>query len=153
MSIFSSSTSGNFIPKVFVFAPFPLQFSLNCFKSWNLRTFPYRLQFSRTLKALNFYLKFQGLSRIFKVHTNPILLMEFESGNVCMYVSWLSTPRRGTRDFKWQAWSNGAKSQDPIKSLGLPAKPQKIPEPNPGWSLVHSRALRDNADDCITRAM
>ena len=33
MSIFSSSTSGNFIPKVFVFAPLPLQFSLNCFKS------------------------------------------------------------------------------------------------------------------------
>ena len=33
----------------------------------------------------------------------------------------------GTRDFKWRGWSNGAKSQDPKKSLGLPAKPKKIP--------------------------
>ena len=35
----------------------------------------------------------------------------------------------GTRDFKWPGWSNGAKSQDPTKFLGLPAKPQKIPGP------------------------
>ena len=35
----------------------------------------------------------------------------------------------GTRDFKWRGWSNGAKSQDPKKSLGLPAKPKKIPGP------------------------
>ena len=83
----------------------------------------------------------------------------------------------GTRDFKWRGWSNGAKSQDPKKSLGLPAKPKKIsgPKINPqkipcrfcgnssdgkanwlnwsGWSLVHGRAPRDNADYCITRAM
>ena len=82
---------------------------------------------------------------------------------------------RGTRDFEWRGWSNGAKSQDPKKSLGLPAKLQKIPGPkiNPkkipcrfcgnssdgkanwlnwsGWSLVHGRAPRDNADYCITR--
>ena len=31
----------------------------------------------------------------------------------------------GTRDFKWRGWSNGAKR----KSLGLPAKPKKIPGP------------------------
>ena len=36
-------------------------------------------------------------------------------------------PRGGTRDFKRRGWSNGAKSQDPKKSLGLPAKPKKNP--------------------------
>ena len=40
-----------------------------------------------------------------------------------------SGPRGGTRDYKWQRWSNGAKSQDPKKSFGLPAKPKKIPGP------------------------
>ena len=35
----------------------------------------------------------------------------------------------GTMDFKRRGWSNGAKSQDPKKSLGLPAKPKKIPGP------------------------
>ena len=54
----------------------------------------------KDFEGLEFLFKIQGLSRIFKVHTNPILLMEFESGNVGMYVSWLSTPRGGTRDFK-----------------------------------------------------
>ena len=43
--------------------------------------------------------------------------------------SWPSPRRGGTRDFKWREWSNGAKSQDPKKSLGLPAKPKKIPGP------------------------
>ena len=43
--------------------------------------------------------------------------------------SWTSPRRVGTRDFKWRGWSNGAKSQDPKKSLGLPAKPKKIPGP------------------------
>ena len=38
-------------------------------------------------------------------------------------------PRTGTRDFKWQGWSNGAKNQDPNKSLGLHAKPKIIPGP------------------------
>ena len=31
----------------------------------------------------------------------------------------------GTRDFKRRGWSNRAKSQDPRKSLGFPAKPKK----------------------------
>ena len=31
----------------------------------------------------------------------------------------------GTRNFKRRVWSNGAKSQDPKKFLGLPAKPKK----------------------------
>ena len=31
--------------------------------------------------------------------------------------------------FKWRGWSNGAKSQDPKKSLGLHAKPKIIPGP------------------------
>ena len=117
-------------------------------------------------------------------------------GSIKMF-SWPSPRRGGTRDFKWRGWSNGAKSQDPKKSLGLPAKPKKIPGPkinppkipcssephisNPqvtsernqkftkakgnscdgkanwlnwsGWSLVHGRAPRDNADYCITCAM
>ena len=34
-------------------------------------------------------------------------------------------PRGGTRDFKRRGWSNRAKSQDPRKSLGFPAKPKK----------------------------
>ena len=38
-------------------------------------------------------------------------------------------PRGGTLDFKWRGWSNGAKSQDPKKPVGLPAKPKKIPGP------------------------
>ena len=44
-------------------------------------------------------------------------------------VSQLS-PGGGTLDFKWRGWSTGAKSQDPKKPVGLPAKPKKIPGPN-----------------------
>ena len=33
----------------------------------------------------------------------------------------------GTSDFKWQGWSHGGKTQNPIKSLGLPTKPPKHP--------------------------
>ena len=40
-----------------------------------------------------------------------------------------NTHQHASQDFKWREWSNGAKSQDPKKSLGLPAKPQKIPGP------------------------
>ena len=43
-------------------------------------------------------------------------------------VAWFVS-RGGTREFKWRGWSNGAKSQDPKKSLGLPTKPKKIPGP------------------------
>ena len=40
-----------------------------------------------------------------------------------------TSPRGGTRDFKWRGWSNGAKSQDSKKALRLPAKHKKIPGP------------------------
>ena len=47
------------------------------------------------------------------------------------YVTWRRimrlSPGGSTRDFKWRGWSNGARSQGPKKSLGLPAKPKKIP--------------------------
>ena len=36
-----------------------------------------------------------------------------------------STPQRGTPNFKWRGWLNGAKKKKPKKSLGLPAIPQK----------------------------
>ena len=109
------------------------------------------------------------LRNSWQVHTVCILAGAHQSG--------YPTPRGGTRDFRWRGWSNGAKSEDPKKSLGLPAKTKKIPGPkiNPqkipcrfcgnssdgkanwlnwsGWSLVHGRAPRDNADYCITRAM
>ena len=53
--------------------------------------------------------------------------MPLERGPLNTFVS--KNPRGGTRDFKWWGWSNGAKSQDPKNSLGLPAKPKKIPGP------------------------
>ena len=37
-------------------------------------------------------------------------------------------PKGDTPDFKWQGWSNGAKNQNPKKSLGLPTKPKKSVE-------------------------
>ena len=40
------------------------------------------------------------------------------------------TPRESTQDFKWRGWSNGAKRQDPKKSLGLPTKPKKSLDQN-----------------------
>ena len=33
----------------------------------------------------------------------------------------------GTSDFKWQGWSHGGKTQNTIKSLGLPTRPPKHP--------------------------
>ena len=49
--------------------------------------------------------------------------MPLERGPLNTFVG--KNPRWGTWDFKWRGWSNGAKSQDPKKNLGLPAKPKK----------------------------
>ena len=48
----------------------------------------------------------------------------------------------GTWNFKWWGWSNGAKSQDPKKSLGLPAKPKKIPGPKINPQKIPCRFLQ-----------
>ena len=50
----------------------------------------------------------------------------------------------GSQDFRWRGWSNGAKSQDPPKkSLGLPAKPEKIPglKINPNLTFQTHKSL------------
>ena len=49
--------------------------------------------------------------------------------NVCVRFVVSGFSPRGFRDFKWRGWSNGAKSQNPKRSLGLPAKPKNIPGP------------------------
>ena len=56
----------------------------------------------------------------------------------------------GTWDFKWRGWSNGAKSQDPKASLGLPAKSQKIPGPKltPKKSHADFVALKSSKFQC-----
>ena len=59
----------NFIPEVFVFAPFPLQFSLNCLVSIEIQ--------GLSSTGCNF----QGLSRIFKVRANPVALLRLQQNN------------------------------------------------------------------------
>jgi len=66
---------------------------------------------------------FEGLEFLFKIPRTfkdfqgahePHPLMEFESGNVCMYVSWLSTFLDNTSDSRFWTVSAG------LQSLPLP---------------------------------
>ena len=58
-------------------------------------------------------------------------------GPLDLYADFMS--QGDTQDFKWQGWLNGAKSQDPKKTLGLPAKPKKIPGPKTNPHKIRCR--------------
>ena len=47
----------------------------------------------------------------------------------------------GIPDFKWQGWSNGAKNQNPEKSLGLSTNPKKSPDQKLTPQISHAEFL------------
>ena len=50
-------------------------------------------------------------------------------------------PQEGSPDLKRRSCVNGGKNQYPKKSLGLPAKPNKIPEPKLTPKKSHAEFL------------
>ena len=91
----------------------------------------YFIYFTSLLISLTYYLALQ------KLHAWDVCSVTASSHHYfCWFIKWVSLsllsflyPRESTPDFKWRGWLNGGKNQNPKKSLGLPAKPKKIPGP------------------------